>query len=156
MKFGSASPPLPDLGTFFGPEMASLAGQSAIGAGVLYLATVKIPVPITITGVAYMVGTSVNGNVRSGLWTPQGAPLASRSTNSAVPGTSQIHRVAFDAPFSVDAGRHLIALVFSAGSTAYQGVSRVPASANAFTFGTPSAPVTPPTDFAQTIAMTTY
>lgn len=149
--------PNKNLGTRF---VHPVVGDTSLapGANMLVYGVVVVPVPTTLTGIGYWVGDTSNGNVRSGLFTPDNAVVKSRTSNSAQPTANTLHLVAFDSTYAAAAGYFAAALVFSSATGTARGGKSLNLAGNATqgSFQIPLGITFPTSHIATSIAMFVY
>ena len=132
---------------------SSGGSSGTITANSLYMATLQIEAPVTLTGVIFGNAGTANGNVNVGLYNQLGTTLLASSGSVAQTGTWQPQVVPFSAPVALTQGIYIIAIIPSS-STATFLLAWAYSYSLAVTVGSFSMPpnVTPPTK-AQSVSL---
>ena len=112
--------PQTNAGSSFFPAYVGVPASDTWGvADRMFVIEVSIPNGALISGVAYSVGGTTAGSVRSAIYDANGTLLGSRTTASGLlqAGTTEVDQVAFDAPVEVLAGTYFIGLVANAAAS---------------------------------------
>lgn len=133
--------------SFAPPNFGVSSASTAVIANQLYLATVHIPAPGTITGIALLNGGTAAGSVTVALFSSSGGTQLGVSASTVQAGTSITQRVPFTSPATTATGNAILAAVFSSASatvgtwtgpgqsaTTAQGSYTMPGSVTAPTF----------------------
>lgn len=133
---------------------------TTVTANTLYLATIQVNVPTTLTGIALYVGGTAAGNVIASLWDSTGAKL--KESVSTVHDSSRqfgVQFVPFPSSYVAAPGTYVIGMIYSNATATFSRVSALGGGAQVSpgSFANPGS-ITPPagTAWAQVPDMGTY
>lgn len=150
---------LPTLGPWFEHPMAGASVSSAVTFSNLEAyCQIKVLSVSTLTGIAYWVGSTASGNVKSALYNSSGTRVATCTATIAQATANTFQKVAFDSTYSAAPGVYFAAIIFSSSTATHLAGKSVSPDTGTLegSFATASTLTVPTTATATSPVYTTY